>query len=123
MSKKDILRIPDYLGHILEAIQRVNVYIEGMPLLDFLENNLVQDAVVRNIEIMGEASRNIQRYYPDFAEKYSEVPWNNIYLMRNKICHGYFSLDYKIVWYTIEKDLPELQQKIQAVYNQINSKI
>lgn len=61
MSKKDILRIPDYLGHIVEAIERIHRYIEDMDEVSFLADEKTQDAVVRNFEIIGEASRNIER--------------------------------------------------------------
>ena len=76
----------------------------------FLENELVQDAVIRNIEIMGEASKNIERHHLVFAKKYSVIPWQDIYLMRNRVSHGYFSVDLDIVWNTIQNDLPELKK-------------
>ncbi len=92
MGKTDILRVPDYLGHILEAIKRVNKYTEDMVEHTFLTEDIVQDAVIRNIEIIGEASHNIERYHPDFAAKHHEVPWSDIYLMRNRVSHGYFTI-------------------------------
>lgn len=64
MSKKDNLRIPDYLGHIIEAIERIHRYVEDMSEVDFLDDEKTQDAVVRNFEIIGEASRNIERHHP-----------------------------------------------------------
>lgn len=109
---KDALRIPEYLGHILEAIQRIESYTEDVDEVAFLESKMVQDAVIRNIEIIGEAARNIERYHPDFAVRHPEVPWEDIYLMRNRVAHGYFSIDFEIVWKTIQNDLPELQQQI-----------
>lgn len=78
----------------------------------FLENAMVQDAVICNIEIIGEAARNIERHHPGFAAEHPEVPWEDIYLMRNRVAHGYFSVDFEIVWKTIQNDLPELQQQI-----------
>lgn len=59
MSKKDIQRIPDYLAHILEAIERIHLYVEDMTEIAFLEDKKTQDAVIRNFEIMGEAAHNI----------------------------------------------------------------
>jgi uncharacterized protein with HEPN domain len=109
---KDVRRIPEYLGHILQAIQRIGSYTEDVDEVAFLGDEMVQDAVIRNIEIIGEAARNIERYYPDFAAKHSEVPWEDIYLMRNRVAHGYFSVDFEIVWKSIQNDLPELQQQI-----------
>ena len=115
MSKSDKLRIPDYLEHILEAINRIHTYTDDMVLNEFLKNELVQDAVIRNIEIIGEAAHNIERYHIDFAKTHTEIPWSDVYLMRNRLSHGYFSTDFEIVWRTIETDLPELEQQIQKI--------
>jgi len=111
----DTLRVPDYLGHILDAIQRIRRYTHGMSEQDFFENEQVQDAVLRNIEIIGEAARNIVKSDPQFAALHSEVPWEEIYLMRNRICHGYFSIDLEIVWHTVQQYIPELEQQIQCL--------
>jgi uncharacterized protein with HEPN domain len=119
MSKTEILRAVDYLEHILEAIRRINRYTDDMVEHVFLENQLVQDAVIRNLENIGEAAHNIERYHVDFAATHSEVPWSDIYLMRNRVSHGYFTVDLEIVWKTIEKDLPELQQQIQKIYDKV----
>ena len=67
MSKADILRIPDYLEHILEAIERIHRYVADLSEVDFLADEKTQDAVIRNFEIIGEAANNIARYHPDFA--------------------------------------------------------
>ena len=112
---KDALRVPEYLGHILQAIQQIGIYTEDIDELAFLENKLVQDAVIRNIEIIGEAARNIAHYHRDFAAAHPEVPWEDIYLMRNRVAHGYFSVDFEIVWKSIQNDFPELQQQILQI--------
>lgn len=109
---KDGLRARSYLGHILEAIQRINRYTRDLTEASFLENELVQDAVIRNIEIIGEAVRNIGRYDPEFSAQHPDVPWEDIYLMRNRVSHGYFSVDLGIVWKTVQRDMPELERKI-----------
>lgn len=109
---RDQLRVADYLGHILEAIERIGEYTEDVDEIGFLENTLIQDAVLRNIEIIGEAARNIERTAPDFAELHSEVPWAVIYTMRNRIAHGYFKVDLEIVWRTIQTDLPDLANAV-----------
>jgi uncharacterized protein with HEPN domain len=93
MKKKDMLRIPDYLEHILEALNRIFDYIDEIDELSFVASPLIQDAVIRNLEIIGEASRNLLRFHTDFTEKYPEVPWEDMYWMRNRISHGYFSID------------------------------
>ena len=81
----------------------------------FLANGLVQDAVIRNFEIVGEASRNIERHYPDFAEAHPEVPLAFAYVMRNALAHGYFKVDLEIVWKTIQRDLPTLAEQVTAL--------
>jgi uncharacterized protein with HEPN domain len=115
MSKVDALRIPDYLNHILEAIRRIKNYTADMTVTSFLNDSLVQDAVIRNFEIIGEASRNIERYHQGFADNHSNVPWSDLYTMRNRISHGYFSIDLEIVWKTIERDLPSLNKEIEGL--------
>jgi len=112
---KDQMRVPDYLEHILAAIQRIHRYTQGKTESDFLENEQVQDAVLRNIEIIGEAARNIVRSDPEFVTLHSEVPWEEVYLMRNRICHGYFSVDLEIIWHTVQRYLPELEQQLQSL--------
>jgi uncharacterized protein with HEPN domain len=110
--KKHALRVQDYLGHILGAISRIGRYTEDLTESAFLEDEMVQDAVIRNFEIIGEAARNVERDSPDFAARHSDIPWTLIYTMRNRAAHGYFSVDLEIVWKTIHQDLPELAMKI-----------
>jgi uncharacterized protein with HEPN domain len=110
MSKA--LRVVDYLGHILQAIERVGRYTKDMDEAAFLNNELVQDAVIRNIEIIGEASNNIQRVNPAFAAQHGNVPWLDMYVMRNRVTHGYESVDFEIVWKTIKRDLPRLHAQV-----------
>lgn len=112
---REQLRVADYLGHILEAIERIGEYTEDVDEVGFLGNKMIQDAVLRNIEIIGEAARNIERTAPDFAAQHSEVPWAIIYTMRNRIAHGYFKVDLEIVWRTIQRDLPELADAVGKI--------
>lgn len=109
------LRVQEYLGHILEAIKRIGSYTEDLTEVAFLESKMVQDAVIRNFEIIGEAARNIERNIPDFAAKHEDIPWTLIYTMRNRVAHGYFSVDLEIVWKTIHQDLPVLTAQIRAL--------
>lgn len=119
MTKKDAMRIPDYLEHILEALKRIFDYVEDIGEVGFLTNALVQDAVLRNLEIIGEASNKLVRYNDEFVKQYSDVPWEDMYWMRNRISHGYFSIDFEIIWKTIEQDLPTLEEQIQNIYKKI----
>lgn len=118
MSKKDALRIPDYLEHILEAIDRIHRYVDDLSEVDFLEDKKTQDAVVRNFEIIGEAAHNIEVYHSAYAEAHSDIPWSLMYTMRNRVAHGYFKVDYELVWLTIQNDLPELHYLIQPLTDQ-----
>jgi len=119
MSKGDALRIPDYLEHILEAIDRIDRYLADMDEFGFLNDQKTQDAVVRNFEIIGEAAHNIERYHAAFAATHSEVPWSAVYAMRNRVAHGYFKVDLEMVWKTIHIDLPELRVQIKRLLQKI----
>jgi uncharacterized protein with HEPN domain len=112
---KKALRVPDYLGHILAAIENIEEYVSDIDELAFLSNKLVQDAVIRNIEIIGEASNNIQRVNPVFAAEHHDIPWQAMYAMRNRVSHGYDKVDFEMVWKTICNDLPDLYKSIKAV--------
>jgi uncharacterized protein with HEPN domain len=118
---KDILRVTDYLEHIQQAIERIQRYTEDVDEIIFLDNELVQDAVIRNIEIIGEASNNIMKCDPEFAENHPDIPWLVIYTMRNRVSHGYFNVDLEIVWKTLQNDLPELQQQVLELIQDIPS--
>jgi uncharacterized protein with HEPN domain len=86
-----------------------------MSEVEFLSDEKTQDAVIRNFEIMGEAAHNIEHYHKEFADTYSQVPWSLIYTMRNRVAHGYFKVDFELIWKTIHQDLPELYQQIQEL--------
>jgi uncharacterized protein with HEPN domain len=112
---RDPQRLPDYLGHILQAIQRIERYVAGIDEVVFLASEIVQDAVIRNLEVIGEASRNIERARPDFAAAHPELPLTLASDMRNALSHGYFKIDLQIVWKTIQHDLPRLQAVVQTL--------
>ena len=115
MSKTEILRLPEYLGHIVQAIDRPHRYVGSMTEAAFLQDEKTQDAVIRNFEVIGEASNNIKRYHSEFARLHPEVPLNFAYEMRNALAHGYFKIDFEIVWTTIHTDLPELRRQVAAL--------
>lgn len=108
-------RVPAYLGHMLQAIERINRYVAGLDQAGFLANDEKQDAVIRNIEILGEAANNIRQHHPDFAVAHADIPWDDIYLMRNRVAHGYFSVDLDIVWRTIRNELPGLERSVRSL--------
>jgi uncharacterized protein with HEPN domain len=108
-------RLPDYLRHFVEAIERIGRYTEDMDELGFAQHQMVQDAVIRNFEIIGEASHNIERVTPGFVAAHPELPLSFAYEMRNVLAHGYFKVDVGVVWNTIERDLPTLHAQVMAV--------
>ena len=113
--KRDPQRLPDYLNHILEAIERIEEYVSELDEMAFLGNKLVQDAVVRNFEVIGEASNNIEKRFPEFVAAHPELPLASAYQMRNAVAHGYFQVDFEILWKTIHRDLPGLHTKLEEI--------
>ncbi len=116
MKHKRDLRIADYLGHMLDAIQRIETYVQTVPdEAAFLSAAIVQDAVIRNLEVVGEAANNVRNADPAFASKYPTIPWDLIYGMRNRISHGYFDINLEVVWHTVKDDLPKLHVEITTL--------
>jgi uncharacterized protein with HEPN domain len=109
---RDPLRLGDYLGHILEAISQIQNYCEDIDEVTFLKNRMIQDAVIRNFEIIGEASKNVERVAPEFVSAHPDLPLAFAYDMRNLLAHGYYKVDVAVVWKTIERDLPYLHQQV-----------
>jgi uncharacterized protein with HEPN domain len=111
----DPQRLADYLTHILQAIERIQRYTDDMDEAGFLQNEMAQDAVIRNFEVLGKACRNIERNHPDFVAAHPDLPLSFAYEMRNALAHGYFKVDLGIVWKTIDGDLPLLQRQVQKL--------
>ncbi len=108
-------RLGDYLAHIIEAIERISEYTDGMEAQSFLDNTLVQDAVIRNLEIIGEASHRIESRHSDYAAMHPELPVASAYQMRNAVAHGYFAVDLRVVWNTVTNDLPMLESTVRTL--------
>jgi uncharacterized protein with HEPN domain len=115
MSRADPLRVGDYLRHILEAIDNIQTYTMGMDLSAFMTDRKTQDAVIRNLEVIGETCNNIAKKHPAFASSHASVPWEFAYEMRNALAHGYFTVDLAIVWQTVQNDLPGLRTQIASL--------
>ena len=115
MTKDDALRVQDYLEHIELAIARIRRYLAGLDRASFLASDEKQDAVIRNIEIIGEAAQSIRRRHSEFAARHPEIPWGGVYGMRNAIAHGYFTVDLDVVWKTICEELPTLAEQVRAL--------
>ena len=101
-----------YIEHILDCIRKIKEFTNGLSLKDFSVNELVQDAVIRNIEIIGEASKKISS---DTKQIFYEIPWREIAGMRDKLIHDYLGVDVKVVWRTITEDIPILEKQIKEI--------
>lgn len=112
-------RLASYLSHIEQAIERISAYLDDVSRDAFVGETLLQDAVIRNLEIVGEASRNILRHHPDFAERHPELPLQSAYEMRNILAHGYFEVDLGIVWDTTKRDLPSLLDNVKKAIGEV----
>jgi uncharacterized protein with HEPN domain len=116
---KKALRLNDYLGHIEEAINKIQSYVSGMDQVKFSGDGKTQDAVYRNFEVIGEASRNINESFPEFVKQHPEMAFADAYKQRNKIAHGYFEVDSDAIWNTTVEDLPVLKQQIRDVMKEL----
>lgn len=101
-----------YIEDILHSIQKIENYTKGILFVDFEEDGKTVDAVVRNLEIIGEAAKNISH---EFGNKFPKIPWKEMITMRNKVSHEYFGVDSEILWKTINEDLPLLKEKIKKL--------
>lgn len=113
MSGKDI---SIFIEHILESIKNIESFTKGISDESFLKNREKQNAVVRELEIIGEAVKNIPN---TFKNKYPEIPWKDIAGTRDKIIHHYFGVDLNIVLEIIKKDIPELKEEMQKIKEDI----
>ena len=101
-----------FVNHINDAISDIEEFIKNCEQEDFFKSKLIQSAVIRQIEIIGEATKNIPS---DFKEKYPYVEWKDMAGMRDKLIHNYFGVSAKIVWKVIKNDLPKLKADIQKI--------
>ncbi|MYC96372.1 MAG: DUF86 domain-containing protein [Caldilineaceae bacterium SB0661_bin_32] len=101
-----------YLNEIIEACNKVSGYIQSLDEGTFLQDELYQDAVVRNVEIIGEASAKLPS---ELRARYSDVPWKQMIGFRNIAIHAYFAVDFTIVWEIAHNSLPELTPQIQQI--------
>lgn len=101
-----------YLDDILTSIERIEEYTKNLSHKDFEDDQKTVDAVVRNLEIIGEAARNIPE---NFAEKHNSLPWSEMVSMRNKVIHEYSGVDVDILWKTIQEDLPKLKEQVKEL--------
>jgi uncharacterized protein with HEPN domain len=101
-----------FIMDILESINKIEKYIEGLNYEQFVRDEKTKDAVVRNLEIIGEAANQIPK---EIQQKFSNVPWAQIIAMRNRMIHGYFAIDYRIVWDIVKIDIPSLKKELELI--------
>lgn len=108
-----------YLKHMRDAIERIEEYTHGMMREEFSKKMVVQDAVIRQIEILGEASKQVSA---EFKANHSDIPWKDIAGMRDKLIHDYLGVDIEAVWITVERDLPALKKLLAFLSKQPGGK-
>ena len=101
-----------FIEHILLCIDKIQEYTKNLTAQEFNNNELFQDAVIRNIEIIGEATKKISK---DLKSQYREIPWKEMSGMRDKLIHDYFGVDADVVWKTVNEDIPYLKSLIENI--------
>jgi uncharacterized protein with HEPN domain len=105
-----------FLSHIIECIEKLETITRDLNYGEYLEDWIKQDAIIRNVEIIGEAISNIGE---DLKQRYPDVPWKEAKGMRNILIHEYFKIDYDEVWNTLHEDIPALKYQILAILNDL----
>lgn len=120
-SEESGLKLADFLDHIAEASRLARDYVAGMSKDSFLKDRRTQQAVVLNLMVIGEAAARITTEHKEFAATHSQIPWAQMRGMRNRMAHGYFTLDLHIVWDTVQSSLPSLQTHIAAALEKLKA--
>jgi uncharacterized protein with HEPN domain len=109
------LRTRDFLVHISTALQRILRYVDDVDEATFLRDQQLQDAVIHNLTVIGEACRSIEVHDPLFAAAHPRLPLRAAYAIRNALVHSYYLIDLEILWRTVRDDLPGLQAMVRAL--------
>jgi uncharacterized protein with HEPN domain len=105
-----------YIKYILESIMLIQEYTRQVSKQQFLRRTNLQDAVIRRLEIIGEAVKSLP---PDFKDKHDDIPWQKIAGMRDVLIHEYFGVDLNLTWQTVKEDIPSLKSKLEEILKQI----
>lgn len=106
-----------FLKDILESMQLIEVYVDDMEFEEFKKDQKTVDAVIRNIEIIGEATKRIPQ---NVKNDFSKIPWKEMAKMRDKMIHGYFTIMYEILWETANHDIPETKTLIEEMLEKLD---
>lgn len=101
-----------FLHHILDAIVKIEDYLKRTDSSNFKQDELIQDGIIRQLEIIGEAVRKLT---PEFRDDHPDIPWKDIAGTRDRLIHGYAVVDLDAVWKTVIQDVPELKQAVEKV--------
>jgi uncharacterized protein with HEPN domain len=101
-----------FLDDIVASCDKIGRYTLGMTFESFRDSDLVVDAVTRNLELIGEASKSVPE---DIRNRYAAVPWRKMTGLRDVVVHGYFRVDVRLLWDIVERDVPVVRQKIAAI--------
>jgi len=101
-----------FIKHIRDSINEIDSFTKNVSKEKFIEEKLIQNAVIRSIEVIGEAVKNLPE---GFRRKYKEIPWNKIAGMRDKIIHHYFGVDLETIWKVVKEDIPQLKKQIHKI--------
>ncbi len=104
----------DYVRDMLEGAEKALEFVRGMGYDEFASDDKTQFAVIRALEIMGEAAKKVPK---DFRETYSTIPWREIAGTRDKLIHDYIGVNLSVVWRTLQDDLPPLIEQLESVLN------
>jgi uncharacterized protein with HEPN domain len=108
-----------FIKDILDCVTKIEEFVENTSFEEFVKDDKTSSAVIRKIEIIGEATKNVPR---DIRQRYRNLPWSDMARMRDKIIHFYFGVDYEIVWKVIKERLPEIKVKTMQILKDLEER-
>jgi uncharacterized protein with HEPN domain len=107
-----------YLAHILQEMEFIETNFSGRPVEEIVGDEMMQRSVIRSLEIIGEASKNLS---PGVREQYPGIPWSGMARMRDRLIHGYFSVRWELVQDVVQNEVPMIKPEIRAIYSALLS--